>query len=268
MAFHTWQIGLDIQNRQLCALAIQPHREGWKLCHWWQQRLPQDTLRNGVLQSSPELVAALTTWRKRLPQRYSLRVALPDHLILQRPLPMPTQLLPEPAMRRYVQAAARKLFPIEPEALALDYRADPASGQLCVTAARQAVVEQWYAPLHQAGLQPTVFELTTQAFNVTAKAARLPVNGVLVLRHETRWLWSDGAASHGTSELATLAELQQQLLPQGITIRLCDNRENALSAGAEPFSPFDLFHYKQPPMPEYASDFTLAAGLALRAEDR
>ncbi|MEC4256700.1 pilus assembly protein HofM, partial [Escherichia coli] len=71
-----------------------------------------------------------------------------------------------------------------------------------------------------------------------------------------------------TSELATLAELQQQLLPQGINIRLCDNRENALSAGAEPFSPFDLFHYKQPPMPEYASDFTLAAGLALRAEDR
>lgn len=266
MAFHTWQIGLDIQNRQLYALAVQQPREGWKLCHWWQQQLPQDTLRNGVLQSSPELVAALTSWRKRLPQRYSLRVGLPVQLVLQRPLPLPTQQMCEPIMRRYVQTAARKLFPIEPEALALDYRSDPAGDQLYVTAARQSVVDQWCLPLQQAGLQPEVFELTTHAFSVIAKAAKLSANSVLVLRHGERWLWCDSEGICTSDDAATLTALQQ-VLPQGAHILLCDNKERALAAGTDFFSPFDLFHYKQPPLPECPDDFTLAAGLALRKGD-
>lgn len=53
MAFQRWQIGLDIQNGKLCTVAIQRRRQGWQLRHWQQQTLPDDALKNGVLQSSP-----------------------------------------------------------------------------------------------------------------------------------------------------------------------------------------------------------------------
>lgn len=267
MAFHTWQIGLDIQNRQICALALQPRRDGWQLRHWWQQRLPQDTLRNGVLQSSPELLAALTAWRQRLPRRYSLRVALPARLVLQRQLPLPAQSLNEPALGHYVQAAARRLFPLEPTALALDYRPDAQSGQLCVTAARLEIIDQWAAPLLQAGLKPQVFELTTEALKRLARQAALQDGAVLVLQQDNRWLWSDARTAADSGEAATLETLQQQAFPDTRSVAWCTAEEGALPTDAIPFSPFDLFRYKQPPLPENPGAFALAAGLALRDGD-
>lgn len=267
MAFHTWQIGLDIQNRQICALALQPRRDGWQLRHWWQQRLPQDTLRNGVLQSSPELLAALTAWRQRLPRRYSLRVALPARLVLQRQLPLPAQSLNEPALGHFVQAAARRLFPLEPTALALDYRPDGQSGQLCVTAARLEIIDQWAAPLLQAGLKPQVFELTTEALKRLARQAALQEGTVLVLQQDNRWLWSDAHTAADTGEVETLAALQQQDFPDARCIAWCAAEPCAQPAETITFSPFDLFRYKQPPLPENPGAFALATGLALREGD-
>lgn len=77
MAFQTWQVGLDIQNGQLCALGIQRRRNGWQLRHWWQHTLPQDTLRNGLVQRPDAIVALLQRWRRQLPSRISLRVGFP-----------------------------------------------------------------------------------------------------------------------------------------------------------------------------------------------
>ncbi|MGL3999179.1 pilus assembly protein PilM [Pantoea eucalypti] len=267
MAFHTWQIGLDIQNRQICALALQPRRDGWQLRHWWQQRLPQDTLRNGVLQSSPELLAALTAWRQRLPRRYSLRVALPARLVLQRQLPLPAQALNEPALGHYVQAAARRLFPLEPTALALDYRPDAKRDQLCVTAARLEIIDQWAAPLLQSGLKPQVFELTTNALKRLARQAALKSGAVLVLQQDNRWLWSDAHSAADIGEVATLAALRQQAFPDASFVAWCAAEPGVLPADATGFSPFDLFRYKQPPLPENPGAFALAAGLALRDGD-
>ncbi|MHA6312920.1 type IV pilus biogenesis protein PilM [Pantoea sp. S-LA4] len=267
MAFHTWQIGLDIQNRQICALALQPQRDGWQLRHWWQQRLPQDTLRNGVLQSSPELLAALTAWRQRLPRRYSLRVGLPAQLVLQRSLSLPAQPLSEPALGHYVQAAARRLFPLEPDALALDYRPDAQSGQLCVTAARLEMIDQWAAPLLQAGLTPQVFELTTEALKRLAQQARLAAGAVLVLQQDKRWLWSDGQTAADAGDAISLEALQQQAFPQASALFVCASQPVAWPATAKPFSPFDLIPFQQPPLPANPGAFALAAGLALRDKD-
>lgn len=267
MAFHTWQIGLDIQNRQICALALQPQRDGWQLRHWWQQRLPQDTLRNGMLQSSPELLAVLTAWRQRLPRRYSLRVGLPVQLVLQRRLSLPSQPLHEPALGHYVQAAARRLFPLEPDALALDYRHDDVGGQLCVTAARLEVIDQWAAPLLQAGLTPQVFELTTGALKRLAQQARLPAGSVLLLQQDERWLWSDGQTAADAGDAVSIEALQQQAFPQASRILACASQPVTWPAAVTPFSPFDLFQYKQPPLPANPGAFALATGLALRIKD-
>lgn len=267
MAFHTWQIGLDIQNRQICALAIQPRRDGWQLRHWWQQRLPQDTLRNGVLQSSPELVAALSAWRQRLPRRYSLRVALPARLVLQRQIPLPAQPLKEPALGHFVRAAARRLFPLEPAALALDYRPDARGGQLCVTAARLEIIDQWTAPLLQAGLMPQVFELTTDALRRLVRQASWPPGAVLALHQDERWLWSDAQTAADSAEFASPDALLQAF-PDAPAVAWCAADEAPLPADAVLFSPFSLFRYQQPPLPENPGAFALAAGLALRGEDR
>lgn len=270
MAFQTWQVGLDIQNTQLCALAIQRRRGGWQLCRWWQQGLPQDTLRNGVLQSSPELQAALRTLRQQLPQRYSLRVGLPAQLVLQRPLALPAQRLQEPALGRYVTAAAQRLFPVEPEALTLDYRASAADSQLYVTAARQEVIAQWLTPLRQSALQPAVFELTTHALALVAQAAGLAENAALLICHDAQWLWYSRASETlvGSAGLETTAEaLTQRCFPQADALYGCAPPPVALPDAFAPFTPFSLFTYQQPPLPPQEAAFCIAAGLALRPED-
>lgn len=270
MAFQTWQVGLDIQNTQLCALAIQRRRGGWQLCRWWQQGLPQDTLRNGVLQSSPELQAALRMLQQQLPQPYSLRVGLPTQLALQRSLALPTQHLQEPALERYVTSAAQRLFPVEPEALALDYRASDVDRQLYVTAARQAVIAQWLAPLQQSALRPRVFELTTHALALTAQAAGLADNAALLLCHDAQWLWYSRASESvvGSASLETTAEeVAQRSFPQVSTLYGCAPSDVVLPAAFFPFSPFRLFTYQQPPLPQQEAAFCIAAGLALRPED-
>ncbi|MDJ0037817.1 pilus assembly protein PilM [Pantoea allii] len=268
MAFHTWQIGLDIQNRQCCALAILRRRQGWQLCHWWQQRLAQDTLRNGVLQSSPELLSVLDRWRKCLPQRYSLRVGLPAQLVLQQPLSLPEPPLKEPALSRFVRAAAQRLFPVDPRELALDYRLDPAHGQLCVTAARLDVVKQWHAPLAQAGLKPSVFELATQALNIVTEQAQLTAGSVVVLRQDARYLWSDGINAASFADEGGLPALHKQAFPQASRVFYCDADSVSSPAGTVPFSPLQLLRYPSPPLPDNPAAFVLATGLALRQEDR
>jgi len=270
MAFQTWQVGLDIQNTQLCALALQRRRGGWQLCRWWQQGLPQDTLRNGLLQSSPELQAALRDLQRQLPQRYSLRVALPAQLVLQRPLALPAQRLQEPALGRYVTAAAQRLFPVEPDALALDYRASEADRQLYVTAARREAIAQWLAPLQQSALRPAVFELATHALAQTALAAGLAEDAALLLYQDAQWLWYSRASEGlvGSAVADSAAEtLPSRYFPQARALYGCAPSSVALPDAFTPFSPLQLFAYRQPPLPQQEAAFCIAAGLALRPED-
>lgn len=155
MAFQTWQVGLDIQNGQLCALAVQRRRSGWQLRHWWQHALPHDTLTNGLVQRSDPLVPLLRQWRRRLPRQISLRVGFPARLVLQHSLALPPGSLREPERSSYITAAAKRFFPIEPEKLALDYRKpDADSGLLWLTAARREAVSGWLTMLKNAELTP------------------------------------------------------------------------------------------------------------------
>lgn len=50
MFSQTWQVGLDIQDHSIRALAAQHRRNGWQLRHWWQQALPYSALRAGHLE--------------------------------------------------------------------------------------------------------------------------------------------------------------------------------------------------------------------------
>ncbi len=269
MAFQRWQIGLDIQNGQLCALGIERRRHGWQLRHWWQQALPHDTLRNGVLQTSALLQEMLTRWQRHLPKRYSLRVGLPPQLVLQRTLPLPETSLREPALSRYVAASAPRLFPVEASTLSLDYRLAGAANQLQVTAARREVITQWLSPLLQAGLRPDVFELSSLA--LMQVAMRLPLQPQQLLVHPLgeHWLWTiagEDATSGASSDALTLAHLYETF-PQIKTV-FCTSPHLLPEAEVQRVKPLALLRYRQAPLPAQEGDFAIALGLALRPEDR
>lgn len=275
MAFQTWQVGLDIQNGQVCALGIQHRRNGWQLRHWWQHALPKDTLVNGLLQRPEPVISLLQQWRKQLPYRISLRVGFPPQLVLQRQLPVPPAQLREPERSRYITAAARRFFPIEPETLALDYRIlHESDGPLYITATRKEALQSWQYCLAQARLMPDVLELSPAALSALSSSLALPSSAALVHRLEDHWLWfSPNNHQHrwgwcSRLETPDFASLQQTQLAEFSSFYYSATGDGDLPEGAEPLNPFEAFAYKQPPLPVSTGAFSLAAGLALRPGDQ
>lgn len=273
MAFQKWQVGLDIQNGQLCALGIQRRRHGWQLRHWWRHALPHDILSHGALQGSPQLIALLRHWRRQLPRSVSLRVGFPSQAVLQRYLPAPVQTLREPALGRYAAAAAERLFPLASSELALDYR-DVSLPQrhLCLTAARRSVLQQWLSTLKQAGLTPDVVELTCGALVTVGKLMRLPEDAALIHQLSDHWLWYMPAQPEAVSgwapgTLSMESEALAQILPGARHLWFSASLSGETLAGMQPLQPLSLLQLMQPPLPDSSGCFTLALGLALRAED-
>lgn len=273
MAFQTWQVGLDIQNGQCCALGIQRRRNGWQLRHWWQHTLPQDTLTHGLVQRQDTLVALLQRWRRHLPTRISLRVGFPPQLVMQRQLALPSSLR-EPERSRYITAAARRFFPIAPEALALDYRRGRGpDAPVYLTAAREEALHSWQHCLHQAGLTPQVLELTPAALFSLADHLQLDPSAALVHRVSDHWLWY--APQHHEqpwgwcplSEAADFSALQQRYLQESGSLWYSSALAETCPPGTRALAPFRVLKRYQPPLPACPGAFTLATGLALRPED-
>ncbi|MGB9098522.1 pilus assembly protein PilM [Erwinia sp.] len=274
MAFQTWQVGLDIQNGQLCALGIQRRRNGWQLRHWWQHVLPQDTLVNGLLQRPEPVIALLQNWRRTLPYRISLRVGFPPQLVLQRQIELPGTPLREPERSRYIIAAARRFFPIEPETLALDYRIEQdANEALYLTAARKDALKSWLHCLEQARLSPEVLELSPAALHALSSSLSLNPSSALVHRLQDHWLWYSALPARprwgwcSLQDAPDFAMLQQKQLPDFDSFYYSSFQPGALPERAQWLDPFDAFALKQPPLPMLNGAFTLAAGLALRPGD-
>lgn len=273
MAFQTWQVGLDIQNGQLCALGIQRRRNGWQLRHWWQHTLPHDTLTHGLLQRPETIIAILQRWRKQLPYRISLRVGFPPQLVLQQQIELPSQQLREPERSSYIIAAARRFFPIEPETLALDYRLAEEDGrQLWLTATRREALLSWLHCLDKVRLTPQVLELTPAALFSLAKTMCLDPTAALVHRLHDHWLWCSLRQPSlwgwcATEDVADFTALRQQYLPDISSFYYSSLKEEALPEGTQWLNPLEAFALRLPPLPRRPGAFTLAAGLALRPED-
>lgn len=274
MAFQTWQVGLDIQNGQLCALGIQRRRNGWQLRHWWQHALPQDTLVNGLLQRPEPVIALLQNWRRQLPYRISLRVGFPPQRVLQRQIELPGTQLREPERSRYITAAARRFFPIEPETLALDYRTEANSSKaLYLTATPQDALQSWQYCLEQARLFPDVLELSPAALYALSLSLSLNPSAALVHRLQDHWLWYAALPANpcwgwcSLQEVSDFAALRKTQLPEVDAFYYSSFQQEPLPDRAQWLDPFAAFALKHPPLPKLSGAFSLAAGLALRPGD-
>ncbi|POD96078.1 pilus assembly protein HofM [Pectobacterium odoriferum] len=282
MAYHIWQVGVDIQNGFMRALAVQRRRDGWQLRHWWQYPLPDDTLRSGSLHHTEALCEALRTWHRLLPGHISLRVGFPAQLILQQHLPLPDRRLQEPERSLYIETMAARKLPISSESLAIDYREDPQrQGSLLVTAARRQEIDKWLVCLNNAGLRPDVFEISTCALRVMAQRAGLDANRLLLHRLLDGWLWVSPLNHAFHSGVIHLDELNDEtdILSVVSTRYQHDVDGIAYYSSVSPdlpsqqtdvlqtWSPLTVFNHMQPPLPSFPSAFAIAGGLALRPED-
>nr|CDS56141.1 putative pilus assembly protein [Serratia symbiotica] len=280
MFYQSWQVGLDIQNHSVRALAVQRRRNGWQLRHWWQHKLSQAVLRDGCLEHSDALIQVLRQWRVQLPKYISLRIALPAQRVLQQRMPQPDARLKEPQRNDYISIQGLKQFPLDGQTLALDHRLSPPdTATLLLTAARRQELQQWLHCLHQADLQPQVVDITPCALRVMALAAGLPAVAGLMHRLDHEWLW---VAPHGgpfaygvlpASEpdglISALRALQTAVGSPGTDLQVCYSSilEGPPPAGCQLWSPLSAFRQLQPPLPTQPSAFVLAGGLALREED-
>lgn len=280
MFSQTWQVGLDIQSNCVRALAAQPRRSGWQLRHWWQQALPMPVLRDGYLESSETLITLLKQWRIRLPRHISLRIALPAQRVLQHTLPLPDVRLREPVRHDYITMQGLKQFPLDSQTLAMDYRIAPSNThQLLLTAARQQELQQWLNCLQAADLQPQVIDISPSVLCAMAAFAGLNRDMGLLHRLEQEWLWVAPRSmpfAYGVLPAGEFENVQQALSAMRIACPALGDQEiyyssvldEPLPAGVRPWSPFTAFSYLQPPLPAQPMAFVLAAGLALRREDR
>ncbi|WP_145600493.1 type IV pilus biogenesis protein PilM [Yersinia frederiksenii] len=288
-----WQVGLDIQMEAIRALAVIRRRYGWQLRYWWSQSLPSGVLREGILQQPDVVSDKLKLLRKQLPRHISLRIALPAQRILQQSLAAPDRRLREPEREGYINAAASRLFPVNSQELALDYRAGATpNGDLLITAARRSEILQWQTCLHRANLPSHIIDITPCALRYMATAAGLSGVYCLVYRLVNEWLWvsssdmpfefgvvaidldEDGVAGRLSKEgkllAALLAQLHARYAKQNsvlATIYYSSTLDEAPPENTIGWSPFTAFTQYQPPLPPLPAAFTLAGGLALRPAD-
>lgn len=279
MFSQTWQVGLDIQDHSIRALAAQRRRNGWQLRHWWQQALPYSALRAGHLESSAMLVALLKQWRSRLPRHISLRIALPAQRVLQQTLPLPDLRLQEPVRHDYITTQGLKQFPLDSQTLAMDYRqAQPNTHQLLLTAARQQELQQWLHCLQLADLHPQVIDIAPNALSMMAAFAGLAPDAGLLHRLESEWLWVAPRAmsfAYGVLPAGEAVGVKQALAALRSACPAMGAKEvyyssvldEAAPEGAMPWSPFTAFSRLYPLLPAQPMAFVLAGGLALRRED-
>lgn len=275
MNFQRWNIGLDIQPGKITALGIQPRGRGWQLRHWWQHpyHCPQtDPL--DIAARRQTLLPLLLHWKTLLPVRGSLRIGLPPHLVLQRDVSVPVQVLREPACGHYLRAAAQQLVPEGMGPLTVDYQRPNFPDQTAaITIASREVLAPWFQLFRQAGLKPAVFELMPASLAVALAAVRPSSRAILVYRSAEFWVWAindQGTFSSGWQYRQYYTDAEEVCRSQSPKSELryfCSDTGRSPPPGFLLFQPLSAITHRYPPQPINESSFTLATGLALRTDD-
>lgn len=269
MVINPWQIGLEIQQQTLRAVAVQRQRQGWQLRHWWLLPLPENTFRDGVLRSPEQLTPVLASWRRELPLRHQLRVAFPSQRTLQRPVPVPDNRLREPDREAYMASSAARQMQMLPAQLSWDYAIQPQDAtQHLVTAARLSDVEELLHCLAKLRLFPATLTPGASVLPALSNLCCQAASAYLVHREIDHWLWASVGEHPGwgwidARQSKTLAELC-------LTLETTPEKIAFSSAIAEPLPPgtvaldaWRALARLQPPLPQHGGSFTVAIALAI-----
>ena len=283
MFFSKWNIGLEIQPHQMIAVAAQKKRYGWQLRGWWQIAFPHPVYNQQGLSSSDSLIQTLTQWRKSLPRNLSIRLTLPNHLILQQTLTLPEQLTTQQDLQWYVEASVDKVFPLSLNELTIDYRPyHKNSGNIVlVTATKRAQLTQWINALHAANLTPDIIDIEASILHSLAGKAglarktlllhRAPQYDLLISPHEHDFYFEQ-LPHHPvmtTETKSLLLEHYQQATQQSAQhISLSgDISTYTTDENIHYWSPFTAIRQLTAPLPHNLALFSISCGLAIREDD-
>jgi len=267
MLYSGWQIGLDIQAEGIRAVALQWHRQGWQLRHWWHLPLALVANRRGILPQPAALREGLCTVRKQLPYRHRLRVSYPAQMTRQQKFSAPDASLSEAEREHYLH---QRLAPPQAHAQPYpyyDYRQYGAS--VMVTSAQADEVNPLLDCFRDAHFMPESLTPCDQvlgglAVNNTPEGCRLVVH-----EEPEYWLWAEveGTGLSGwqdKQQTASLADLCLALNthPAEVALSQAYAQDNAPSE-AKVLNAWQNLRFLQPPLPAHGGLYTIALGLAL-----
>lgn len=232
-------------------------RRGQALRRWWHLPLPPGTVADGRIKAPEQLLVALRPWRRTLPERHCVRLAIPAGQTLQKKLPRPATSLREPALSRWVsQAMARELEMSETD-LCFDFTEDEPGINYGVTAVQNRDI----AALLDIG-RALSLSLSSITPDASALQALLPWLAsparCLAWRDERQWLWAmkEGWGRRALEDAEDAAQLARLIGLPGDELVQCSDTPGA-------FDCWCAIPQCQPPLPVAGARFAVALGLAL-----
>lgn len=270
MMFPGWRIGLDIQAEGVRAAAVQWHRQGWQLRHWWYLPFPKQTLADGMLPEPDTLREALAAWRKEIPVRHHLRVGFPAQRALQRQVPRPPRRLQESAQEKYIAGATARQLQMPTQQLCYDYLTEDSS--FCVTAVKQADIAALQAIFTSMNLFPRTITPGDKILSALPRGCYPAHCRFLVHEERGYWLWASVNNRERSGWLDKRQAVDFPALCQQLEASACDiafshaDVESTCPAGAEKLNAWQPIVRQLPPLPRHGELYTLALGLALGSE--
>lgn len=257
MAFKRWQMGLHIQQDNICIVALQRSRHGWALRRWWLLPLPPGATPE---QADDDLFAALMTWRRELPWQHAASIAFPANRTLQKSFPRSAIRLQEREQSQWIASAMSQQLEMNADALCFDYHLSEPPGHWSVTAAQHHDIAQLQNLAHRLRLQITA--ITPDACALQAFLPHLEArDAVLVWRDSSQWLWAS-RESWGHCRLhdaPSLPQLSERLGVEAHRLVCCA----AQTTEHRSFDSWSMLTQKQPPLPPCGDAFAIAIALAM-----
>ena len=267
MMFPGWQIGLDIQREGVRAVAVQWHRQGWQLRHWWHFPFAVPMFGDNIFSQPDVLFRALEGWWKQLPNRHKLRVSFPAQRTLQRKISAPDYDICETVHEDYIAYSAAQQLQMPASQLCCDYLEQ--GGILNVYAARQSDIHTFLTCLKSVKLVPNAITPCDKVLHALPEACHPPECHYLVHEEPEYWLWahcnSSGASGWQDKQqipcLSALCQCLETSAEKMAFSSACCEGEPAL--GVQPLDVWQLLTRQYPPFPQHKGRYTIALGLAL-----
>lgn len=278
-----WYIGLDIANNNLYAVATMRRPSGWHLCNYWQKTLTNKSILTTDSVIHSDWIKYLQSWRKTLPKKISLRIALPVQAVLQKSVTLPNIKLRQHEVDCYVTSAITKMFPLPANELCYDYTlmSHKQYQRLIITAARRSDIDSWQDCLYQARLHADIIEIVPNAIRYAAISANCLPNMLLAHKLKSHWLLISPLSteyqyslqpvqqqpiSHLIKQACKSLELKTEIDIKAILVSGQINNEWEPTC-YQAWSPFSAFASYAITPPTNYSMYVIACGLALREQD-